>query len=79
MIYLRPGLIRRADDPHRDQQHDHEHQSVPSDLTLRVKALEADGVIAGYRALTGRATMLPDWRICRVTGEALLRLGATSR
>lgn len=24
------------------------------------------------------ATMLPDWRICRVTGEALLQLGGTS-
>jgi len=22
------------------------------------------------------ATMLPDWRICRVTGDALLALGA---
>jgi nitrile hydratase len=35
----RKSVARRK--PHSDQDHDHDHQAVPSDLTLRVKALES--------------------------------------
>ena len=33
--------LANADEPDQDHDHDHEHQVVPSDLTLRVKALES--------------------------------------
>src|SRR2546423_12276389 len=34
------GQKASQDQPH-EHEHDHEHQAVPSDLTLRVKALES--------------------------------------
>jgi nitrile hydratase len=44
LLRARMGFIRRArvidTHPH-DHDHDHDHQAVPSDLTLRVKALES--------------------------------------
>lgn len=33
--------LANADEPDQDHDHDHDHQVVPSDLTLRVKALES--------------------------------------
>ncbi len=35
------GAVAQGQVPGQDQEHDHDHQAVPSDFTLRVKALES--------------------------------------
>src|SRR5262249_13814551 len=59
--------------PH-DHEHDHDHQVVPSDIALRVKALESlliekgmvdpaalDAVVEAYERKIGRATVHVWW------------------
>ena len=70
-----PGIANGQQPPGADHDHDHDHQAVPSDVALRVKALESllvekgmvnpadiDATVDLYENKVGRATARAWWR-----------------